>query len=180
MAVAPSDLALMLSIPAAAGGALVPQPNPHASLGKWVSTSTVDPDEDNNIFDNITGVENAAGTSDYRCLFVQNNHATLTAIGVTAWLYSQISGGATVSLGVDPTAASAKGATSIQAATSATQLTAPAGVSFSTAASSGTAIALGDIPAGHVRALWIKRTAANSAPLDTDGFVIEIDFDTRE
>jgi hypothetical protein len=37
---------------------------------------------------------------------------------------------------------------------------------------------LGSIAPGYVKAIWVRRTAANTAPLNADGFGVQIDFDT--
>jgi hypothetical protein len=37
---------------------------------------------------------------------------------------------------------------------------------------------LGDIPAGQCKAIWVRRTAANSAALDVDGAVIRVEGDS--
>jgi hypothetical protein len=49
---------------------------------------------------------------------------------------------------------------------------------FSSPTTKGTGLALGDIAAGSCRAIWIKRTAANSAALNNDGVTIRIEGDT--
>lgn len=180
MAIAPSDLAYMLSVPSAAGGALVTQPSPNASLGKYVSTTLLSGTAMNNLFDNVSGKENAASVVEYRCLFVQNNHATLTALNVSVWLAAQVAGGTTCTIGADPAAASIKGSSSVQAATIALETNAPSGVTFSAAASANAAVDLSNLAPGYVKAIWIKRSAANTGPKDADGITLELDFDTME
>jgi hypothetical protein len=39
-------------------------------------------------------------------------------------------------------------------------------------------VALGDLTPGQVRAVWVRRTAANSSALAADGFTFGIGFDT--
>lgn len=41
----------------------------------------------------VTGDENAASDVEYRCIFVHNNHATLTLQGVVVWLSAEVAGG---------------------------------------------------------------------------------------
>lgn len=180
MALVSNDFTLVLSTTAASGGNLTAQPDPNASLGGYVSTSALSGTPTNNLYDNVTGAQNAASAVDYRCLFVRNDHSTLTALAVSVWVQTQVSGGASVQLGVDPTAASAKGSSSPQAVTIVNESSVPGGVTFSTADSSGAALSLGALAPGQVRAFWLKRSAANSGPKDTDGITLEIDFDTQE
>lgn len=148
------------------------------SLGKYVSTTDVTTSL-NGQFDDISGAENAASTIDYRGFFILNNHATLTAQNVVIYLSAEVAGGAGIALAVDSTAASAKGASPAQGLQIANETTAPAGpLTFSSPTTVGTGIAVGDIPAGSVRQIWVRRTAANSAALDADGYTLGIGFDT--
>jgi hypothetical protein len=147
---------------------------PNASLGKYVSTTQLVDNNLNNLFDNISGTENAAATVDYRCIFVHNNHATLTWQSVVAYLLSEVAGGANISIGVDPTAASAVGAATVQALTIANETTAPAGVAFSAPTTLGAGIALGDIAPGQVKAIWVRRTATVSGAVNNDGVTLRL------
>ncbi|MFI2663271.1 hypothetical protein [Micromonospora carbonacea] len=140
-----------------------------ASLGKYVSTTTVADGSTNGLFPNITGAENAASQVDYACVFVHNTHGSLTLQAAKVYVSAEVSGGASVAIGVDPTAVSAVGSSSAQAVTIANDTTAPAGVTFSTPTTSGAALSLGDIGPGQVKAFWVRRTAANTAPLAADG-----------
>lgn len=177
MAIAATDILLMLSTTAGAAGNANAQANPNLSLGKYVSTTQLGTAL-NSLFDDISGTENSANTVDYRCVFVLNNHASLTALSCSLYLSSEVAGGASVSLGVDPTAASAKAAAAAQALTIANETTAPAGVTFSAPTTDGAGIALGDLAPGQVRAIWVRRTAANSAAVTGDGATIGVGFDT--
>lgn len=177
MAITSSDILLKLAITSGSAGDSATQPDPNASLGKYVSQTAMSAAL-HGLFDKITGAENAASDIEYRCVFVHNNHATLTAEAVTVYLSSEVGGGAVVAIGVDGTAASAKGAAGAQAVTIANENIAPAAVSFSAPTTDGTGIALGDIPAGSVRAFWVRRSAANTGAVDADGVTFGIAFDT--
>ena len=142
------------------------------SLGKYISTTQITDNTLNNLFDNVSGDENAASVVDYRCIFIHNAHASLTWQTPLVWLLSEVAGGANIQIGVDPTAASAIGSAGAQAVQVANETTAPAGVSFSAPITQGAALALGDIPPGQCKALWIKRSAANSVALSNDGVTL--------
>lgn len=167
MPISSSDIVFRLSVlSGSAGDSTVG--TPAGSLGKYVSTTVMPA----NTFDDISAAENAASTVDYRCVFLLNNHATLTLKSAVVYISSETAGGASVALSVDGIAASAKGSSSAQAAQIANETTAPSGVgAFSSPTTSGTGLALGDIPAGYVKAVWIRRTAANTAAT-SDGAVI--------
>jgi len=150
------------------------------SLGKYISTTEIVDNTINNLFDNISGDENAASTVDYRCIFVHNSHATLTLLSPVVWLSAEVANGASAAIAIDDLAASAIGSASAQADEIANETTAPgSGVgSFSSPTTKGTGLALSDIPAGQCRAVWVRRTAANTAALDNDGVTIRVEGDT--
>jgi hypothetical protein len=177
MPIASTDVLLKLSTTAGAAG----NANPGTvgqSLGKYVSTTQVSATALNDIFPDLTGAQNAASQVDYQCVFVHNNHATLTASNVSLFGTSDVAGGATWQVGADTTAASSVGATPAQALTIANSTTAPAGVSFSAPTTDGAGVSLGALAPGQVKAFWIKRSAANTAALNGDGFTINVAFDT--
>lgn len=148
------------------------------SLGKYISTTDVATTL-NGLFDDVSGAENAASTVDYRCVFVLNNHATLDLQNAVAYMSAEVAGGTNIAIAVDSTAISAKGAAGAQALQVANETTAPAGpLTFSSPTTVGAGLALGTIPAGSVKAVWVRRTAANSAALDADGFTLAIGGDT--
>lgn len=173
MPIVNTDILLKLSTTAGvAGNANTSTPN--ASLGKYISTTQVTDNVLNNLFDDVSGAENAASVVDYRCEFIHNAHATLTWQSVVAYLLSEVAGGTSITIGVDPTAASAIGSATAQALTIANETTAPAGVTFSSPTTLGTGIAIGDIAPGQCRAIWIRRTAAVSAALTNDGVTLRL------
>lgn len=177
MAIVAGDIVLRLSTTAGSAGDTTTGTAP-GSLGKYVST-TVMPVTLNGLFDDVTGSENAASTVDYRCIFVLNNHATLTASAMTIYLASEVAGGTSIAIAIDGIAASAKGSASAQAAQIASETTAPTGVgAFSSPTTDGTGLSIGSLAPGQVKAVWVRRTAANSAPLSNDGVTLAVTFDT--
>lgn len=178
MPIIAGDLLWLLSIKTGSAGYSLAQSDPDAGLGKYCSTTQVIGSVSNEVFDDVSGDENAASDVEYRCLFLLNNHATLTWTSGVVWIYSETAGGAAWAIGVDPTAASAKGSAGAQAVEVADEDTAPAGVSFSAPATKGAGLAMGDIGPGQVKAVWIRRTAANTAAVNDDGMVLKIEGDT--
>lgn len=148
------------------------------SLGKYVSTTLVSATAQNNVFDNVSGDENAASEAEYRCVFVLNNHATLTLTAAVLWISAETAGGANAALAVDSVAASAKGAAGAQALEVVDENTAPAALSFTSPTTKATGLALGSIGPGQVKAFWIRRTATNSAAATADGFTWRVEGDT--
>lgn len=180
MSISSSDILYKLATTSGSAGNSTAQGDPNASLGKYISTTTITDATVNNLFDNISGDENAASTVDYRCFFVRNNHGSLTWLSPKVWISSEVSGGASVAIGIDTTAASAIGDTSAQALTIANETTAPSGVSFSAPTTKSGGLSLSDLPAGYCRAIWVRRTAANTSAKDSDGATIRVEGDTAE
>ena len=131
------------------------------------------------MFDDITGDENAASDVEYRCFFVHNNHATLTLKNTVIWLSAEVSGGADTAISVDTTAASAIGSTAAQAKEIADEGTAPTSQTFSSPTTKGTGLAIGDISAGYCKAVWVQRSATDSAALSNDGVTLRVEGDTE-
>lgn len=181
-AIVSSDVVTLLSNSGASAGYSVTG-TPGASLGGYVSTSVMSLTSLDNLFLDLTGAQNAADQVDYACLFVLNNTASGNSMLITvAWLptSSNVTGATSHAIGVDPTAASVKTSSGAQAVTISASTTAPAGVTFVAPSSTNSGgVSLGTIAPGYVRAIWLRRTAANTAPLNNDGFSIEIDWDSN-
>jgi hypothetical protein len=149
------------------------------SLGDQISTSAWAGGSANDLFDNISGAENAASTVDYRCVFVHNSNASNILENAVAYLSAETAGGASITIAIDNLTASAIGSASAQAAQIATETTAPSGVgAFSAPTTAGTGLSLGNIGTGQCRAVWVKRTAANTAALSNDGVTLAVSGDT--
>lgn len=188
-AIVPSDIVLLLSAPGASAG-FTTTGTPGNSWGNFTSTSVLSATPLDNLFTDITGAENAAQQVDYAALFILNNTASGNSmLNTIVWLPTSgfVSGGANIAVGVDPTPASAKGASSPQAAVISAATNAPSGVSTYVNPTSGTptaptysgAVQLGTIAPGNVKAVWFKRTATNSPPVNNDGFQMNLQFDTQ-
>lgn len=149
-----------------------------SSLGKYIATNQITDATLHELFDRVTGDENAANDVEYRCIFVHNSHGSLTLQSAVAWLSAEVANGASIAIAASGTAASAVGSASAQAEEVADESTAPTGPSFSAPTSKGSGISLGDIPAGQCKGIWVRRTAANSAALDNDGATIRVEGDT--
>lgn len=147
------------------------------SLGKYIS-QTVWPDvTPNGLFDDISGAENAADTVDYRCIFIHNNNGANIYQNVVVWM-TDVAGGASLAIGVDPAPASPIGQAGVQAATIANELAVPAGVTFTSPITQGAGLALGSIGVAQCRAVWLRRTAAHTSALSNDGVTLLTAGDT--
>lgn len=177
MSILASDLAVRLSVRSGTAGNQTIQANPNLALGRYMSTTAWVGGTLSDLFSPVSGPANAAHTPDYRCVFVYNTHGTLPWTGVVAW-FSAVAAGAPLSIGVDPTAASAAAATAVQAVEVAAATTAPAGVTFSAPTTQGDGVALGDIGPGQCRAVWLKRVPAGGGAVADDDTTIQFAGDT--
>jgi hypothetical protein len=178
MAITASDILLKFSVKTGSAGNSTAG-TAAGSLGKYISTTQLTDNSLNNLFDDVTGDENAASESEYRCIFVHNAHASLTWQNVVVWLSAEVSGGASITIAIDNVAASAIGSASAQADQVTNEDTAPSSVgAFSGPTSKGTGLSLGSLAAGQCRAVWVKRTTANTAALDADGVTIRCEGDS--
>lgn len=146
----------------------------NASLGGAKSSTAWTGGTLHDLFDKVTGDENAASDVEYRCVYYQNNHATLSTDNGKLFVQSQVSGGASIAIGIDP---AGKNATAVVAAD---EDTAPSGVSFSTPTDRDNGLTIPDLDPGDYIAVWFRRTAANSAAKDADGAVVRFALDTSE
>lgn len=173
MPIVASDIQKRYSVAAAAGDTTAG--TAATSLGDQVSTTQITDAQIGNVFDDVSGAEAAAGVVDYRCIFILNNHATLTLTGATVAVQSETAGGATIDVATDNIAKSAKGSASAQAGTIANETTAPTGVS----AFGDGPLALGDLAPGEVKGVWIRRTVpAGASAVNPDGFILRVSGDT--
>lgn len=172
MAIATTDIKKRLS-----GGATNTDPN--ASLGGVKSSTEMAPASANNLFDDVSGTESAAGDIEYRCLYLHNAHATLTLQNTVVWIGANTpSPGSDVAIGLDP-AGVGDGSTTGVAVTVADEGTAPTGVAFSAAPDEANGLTVGDIPPGESIAIWIRRTiTAGAAAYNNDSMTLNWSGDT--
>lgn len=166
MPIVASDIKLYLS-----GGAANTDPN--ASLGGARSNTELVSGTIHNLFDKVTSGEAAAGTTEYRCIYVRNEHATLTWEDVAAFIASQTTS-------ADTSVEIALGSSAINGTeqTIANETTAPTGVTFSAPADYATGLAIGNMAPDDHKAIWVKRVVDAGAGVANDGFLLGVQGDT--
>ena len=150
--------------------------NPNASLGGARSTTLVATSL-NNLFDDVTGSESTAGTSEFRCLYFRNEDADADGLILpTVWFTSNTpSAGTVMSMGLDP---AGKNGT---ATTIANELAVPAGVTFSTPSTKGAGLLLpsGPYMQNDYVAIWLRRVVSpGTSSASTDPSTIRVEGDT--
>lgn len=178
MTIAASDIKKRFSVKTGAAGDTTAG-TAAGSLGKYLSTTDITLATLNNLLRAITSDEAAVGITIYRCFFILNLHATITYEDVKVWMASQVAGGGTVSIGLDPAGTVPKGQAAAQAAEISDEETAPAGVTFSSPTTEGTALSIGDIVPDDCQAIWLKLVVpAGASALALDQVVITVKGDS--
>lgn len=145
----------------------------NASLGGVKSSTSVGTGL-HNLFDVVSSAEASSGDTEYRCVYVHNNHGTLTMQSAKIWIVTNTPS-------TDTSIEIALGSSAVNGTeqTIADETTAPTGVTFSAPASEGAALSIGDIPAGQHKAVWIKRIVnAGAAAYNDDQATIRVKCDT--
>lgn len=176
MAITAGEILYKFSVAAAAGNTT--GGTAAGSLGDQISTTQITDASLNNLFDDVSGDENAASDVEYRGYFVHNSNASLTWTAPKVWLSAEVGGGAVAAIAVDTVAASAIAQASTQMTIIADESTAPAAQSFSAPTTKGTGLSLGDLPNGQCKGIWVRRTAANTGAVNNDGVTVRVEGDT--
>lgn len=168
MAIVASDIVMRLS-----GGS--GNTDPDSSLGGAISSTAVVDNSINDLWDNVSGQETTDGDVEYRCVYIRNSHATLTAFTALLWIDTNTtSTSTTVEIGLGTSAIDG-----IEQ-TVANESSAPSGVTFS-AAGVGTELSIGDLDADQHKAIWIRRTVtALGSATDDDTYILSVSCDTNQ
>ena len=143
--------------------------DPAASLGGVKSSTAA-----SNYFDDVSSAEASAGDTEYRCVYVHNNHGTLSLIGAKVFIQTNTPSSATdVAIGLGSSAINGT------EQTVADESTAPTGVSFSAPTTFAGGLALGDLAAGAHKAVWVRRTVNAGAAAYADSFTLRVQGDTN-
>lgn len=143
------------------------------SSSAWLGGSS------NDLYDNVTGDENATSVVDFRCVFVENTNATLSGTNGRVWIAAEVAGGTSIAISLDTTGVVSSTLATAQAKTIANETTAPATQTFvTTPVSKATGLVVATLPPANCFAIWIRRTAANTAALAADGFTVRYECDS--
>lgn len=144
--------------------------DPALSLGGAKSST----EAGSNLLDAVSSAEALAGDVEYRCFYVHNAHATLTLENAVAWIEANTpSADTTLDIGLGTSAVNAT------EQTIADENTAPTGITFVAAVNEAGAVALGNIPAGQHRAVWVRRTVNAGAAASNDTATLTVKGDTQ-
>lgn len=146
----------------------------NASLGGAKSSTEITTATLHNLFDQVSSAESSAGDTEYRCIYVENTHGTLTLQNAAAYISSNTpSGDTTLDIGLGTAGIDT------QEQTVADESTAPSGVTFSAPATLGAGLSIGNLAAGSYMAIWLRRTVNSSAAAySNDGATVNVGGDT--
>ncbi len=139
-----------------------------SGLGGAITAVELVDDTLHNLFDVIGSDEAVAGDTEYRCIYIKNNHATLTLNNGVVYINSAtVAPETTLGIGLG---------TSVIDATEqiiGNEGIAPIGVTFETGVGSSNSIAVGDLDAGSTKAIWLRRvvTAGAAAYTEDEGSI---------
>ncbi len=145
-----------------------------ASLGGAISSTQITDATLNNLFDDVSSDESSAGDTEYRCIYVKNNHGSLTLQNAVIWIDTDTpSTDSDVDIGLGTSAINGT------EQSVADEDTAPAGVTFSSPASKATGLSIGNIPAGQHKAVWLERVISpGAAAFNSDSVILKVAGDT--
>lgn len=147
--------------------------NGNLSIGGAISANNIGTAL-HSLFDIVGSAEASAGDVEYRCLYIQNNHGTITAQNVKIWIQSQTTSADTdLAIGLGTA-----GANATETAV-ADENTAPAGVTFSAPANKAAGLTIPDLAPGDYHAVWLRRTVnAAAAAVNSDTATLRTSVDT--
>jgi hypothetical protein len=145
----------------------------NSSLGGAKSSNTASTATDG-LFDAVSAAEAAAGLIEYRCVYLHNANATLDMTNAVVYVSANTPlAGTTLDIGVGSAAINGT------EQTVGNEATAPTSVSFSAPSTAGTGLALGSIPAGQHKAIWLRRSVtAGSGSSASDTFTLGYQCET--
>jgi hypothetical protein len=171
MAIIASDIVFRLS----GGAANTAQAS---SLGGARSTAggaaIITTDTINNVWSDVSGAEGATGSIKYRCIYVLNNHGSLTYTAPKIWISANTtSADDEIDIGLGSSAVNGT------EQTVANEDTAPTSVTFSHPTTFAGGLAITDLPFGQHKAIWIRRTVnAAAAAANANPYTLSVQGET--
>ncbi|AGN30026.1 hypothetical protein VPFG_00018 [Vibrio phage nt-1] len=149
------------------------------SLGLAISATELVSGELHGLFDSVISDEALFGRTEYRLIYLLNDHPTLTLYDARVFISSNtISANSEIAIGFDPVAVNGEDSLIALAdeTDSTTQLSA---VTFGTHSTFATGLLVGDLAAGEQRAIWVRRTIDPNAPASNESATITLRGDTN-
>ena len=113
----------------------------------------------NNLWDDVSGIEQAEGSVEFRCIYLETTHPSKDKVQVTVFFddSDRLEFGEGYAIGLDPAGINGTATTIVD------EETAPGGVTFDpNAQSEGLAISIGNMAPGDFQAVWFRRSITGS------------------
>jgi len=149
--------------------------SPAASLGGIISSTEVTNNSLNDLWDDVSGTEATAGSTEYRCVYLKNTHATLSLTLSKAWIDTNTTAsGDAITIGLDLAGVNATADTiSVE-----TEAPSPS-VTFSTAVDKASGLNTGTVANGQYYGIWIKRVVnAGAGAATSNSYILKWEGDT--
>ncbi len=146
------------------------------ALGGVMSTTTAlaPAVAEENVWNNVDGAEASAGSTKYRGLYLLNDHGSLTLENTVIWFTTQTPSGDTVIA----MALAGEGLNQTME-TIADEDTAPSGETFTSPATKGAGLSMGNVPFSQRFGFWLRRiVSAAASAFDNDDWAYRIEGDT--
>ncbi|CAM0100305.1 hypothetical protein VPHK567_0428 [Vibrio phage K567] len=148
------------------------------SLGLGVSADELASGELNDLFDAVSSSEASDGRVEYRCIYVVNEHATLTLYDAKLFMAENTaSSESIVEIGLDPVAVNGEDSAIalVDEVDTNTDLSA---VTWGDHPSFAGGLAIGNLAAGEQRAVWVRRTILAGAGVANESATVALRGDT--
>lgn len=147
------------------------------SLGGAISNNGITDASANNLFDDVSGAESAAGDVEYKGIYIRNNDGSRTLVDARIYI-SALTSSADTELDI----ALADEAVSTTIETIADESTAPVGPTFSRPTTYAGGLQLngstGLGPSGVYKGVWVRRTVTAGAAAAADSGTIKVEGDS--
>ena len=185
MAITATDILVKLSTGSLTGNGNANASTPAASLGGQMASTQITTATIGQLFDDVSGADNAASDVEYRCFFFHNAHASLSLTNSRVYVPSEVGSvgaGAEVAIALDTIGVLAYNTAAAMSDTVVDENTAPSpALTFVKPVDYATGLIPspgGTVGPNQAFAVWVRRSADNSPAADPDGLVIRLEGDT--
>ena len=127
-----------------------------------------------NFYDDVSSAEAAAGSVEYRCYYVTNEHPSLTYIASRVFISANTPSATTdIAIGLGTSAINGV------EQTVANETTIPVGVTFSSPSNFAAGLLIGDLPPGQHKAVWVRRTINAGTVATNDTATLDVQGDSN-
>ncbi len=133
--------------------------------GGWAASNGPVSGSLHSLFPQVSGSQNAAGYTDYRCLALLNTHGSLTWSSIKIYLAKIDTRGAAFAIGLDAIGVKAYASNPLAQEPGGALTVGPTSVTFSSPSTATAGLSVASLAPGQGVAVWLRRTVtAGSSP----------------